>query len=355
MYRRASSHHNFKRTSTPSAQQQAKELFRMSPTNGTNGSSPMSSLSCESDDMTNDGITLEEGVINLSQKIQSLQDQVNYLSEGQISNEDRYTRVKQENQNLLTKIHSLEEQLRDIEIQSDERREEEEHRYRDLMARHERERSQESEQYLNRIYSLQQELLEAKEESKNYKSIVERLQNAKTELEELINDKTIEIEALILEITKLRDVVHKREDENNVNSRLIEVLNQELCDMKAPKLVETKKTRTMSSSDDIDMLYNSEIDRQLKELKEENRGLREANEELSALLLNNGLEEGRNLLRQGEVASSLATELGNYNSDQLRVALKEQQEVNVKLRAYIDGILLNIVENYPQLLEVKNK
>ena len=38
---------------------------------------------------------------------------------------------------------------------------------------------------------------------------------------------------------------------------------------------------------------------------------------------------------------------------QLRKGLMEQQEVNNELRRYIDTVLMNIIENYPQLLEVK--
>jgi hypothetical protein len=38
---------------------------------------------------------------------------------------------------------------------------------------------------------------------------------------------------------------------------------------------------------------------------------------------------------------------------QIRSALKDQRDVNIQLRTYIDGILMNIIEKYPELLEVR--
>lgn len=39
---------------------------------------------------------------------------------------------------------------------------------------------------------------------------------------------------------------------------------------------------------------------------------------------------------------------------QLQIAYQDKEDENQRLKHYIDTILLNIVENYPQLLEVKS-
>jgi Rab11 family-interacting protein 3/4 len=38
----------------------------------------------------------------------------------------------------------------------------------------------------------------------------------------------------------------------------------------------------------------------------------------------------------------------------MRKALKDQQDVNSHLRHYIDTVLLNIMDKYPELLEIRN-
>ena len=107
-----------------------------------------------------------------------------------------------------------------------------------------------------------------------------------------------------------------------------------------------------------------ELHEEMSTLRAKNVQLQEAYEELQATLLHASVEQGR-LLTAGE--NSLAGELDAMTHDELvtpqdadtvakmQQALKEQQQVNAQLRCYIDGMLLNIVENHPQLLEVKQR
>ncbi len=246
------------------------------------------------------------------------------------------------------------------------------------MARLEREKSQELEKYVGQILALQKELFEAKEEVKRHQQTIDTLQSNKLDLESTIQDKEAEIESLNEEIAKLKDVIRKQSEESHANSTLIEALNHEVATIRQSSDLTKLEHHRMAHESEVNNI-NVELEKQVRSLKEENHSLKESNEELTAQLLNNHLIEGKSLLKEGEAISSLANEISDLNIEQvsqmifnhknlcltqhlicvifllqLKTTLKEQQDVNAKLRAYIDGILLNIVENYPQLLEVKS-
>lgn len=314
-----------------------------------------SSISYDSDDMYTDQLSLEDDVQDLSQKVQFLEEQVTALSHSQTNNEDRYSKVKQENAILTTKIRSLEEQIRELEIRSEEKSKEEQKQLKEAMARHEREKNQEIEQYASRLYNLQQDYLQLKEEAKQLKAHIEKLKQEKFYLQEQLTESSSELANLQEEHKKFKELAYREREEHihekTATARLLQELNQELEELRRYRQdIESSHSPILL---ELPSSYH-EIEKELRRLKEENSALREANEELQAQILSSGIKQGQCLLRQ-EAATSLAEELENLSKDEVMTALREQQEVNAKLRAYIDGILLNIMENYPQLLEVKHK
>ncbi|XP_076312145.1 rab11 family-interacting protein 4A-like isoform X2 [Tachypleus tridentatus] len=336
----------------------ASQLFRSGTPNShaQPSNSRRSSISCDStEDMYTD-MSLEDDVMDLNQKVQMLQHQVTVLTENQTTNDDRYSKVKQENAALLNRIHSLEELIRELEIRSEERIKEEERHLKESLNKQERDKAMEIELYSNRLYCLQQEHFEIKEEVFKFKQQVEKLKHEKTNLQEQLADTSSELCSLQEEQHKLQELSRREREEfaneRKANAQLLKDLNQELDDLRRYHQ-ETENIRRSCSPSMLDLPARyQELECQVHNLREENRCLREANEELQAQLLNNGVLEGRSLLNQK--TTSLAEEFENLSKDQVMEALKEQQEVNAKLRNYIDGILLNIVENYPQLLEVKS-
>ncbi|CAL1300360.1 unnamed protein product, partial [Larinioides sclopetarius] len=286
-------------------------------------------------------------------QVNELQQQVATLTDNQMNTDERYIKVKQENAALQNKIHSLEEQLRELEIRSEERIETEQQKFKEIMARCERESKQEVEQYASKLFALQKEYMEMSEESLKLKTLIEKLKQEKHDLQQQLLECTTELLNLREDHMRLQQAVQREREEFQIertnNNKLLEELTKEL--EKHSDMQPDTRLRSPSLLE-LPAQYR-ELQQELRKVKDENKLILETNEELNAQLLANSLQEGRTLVNQNS-AVSLADEFETLTKDEMMKALHDQKEVNAKLKSYIDGILLNILENHPQLLEVKN-
>lgn len=338
----------------------------------------------EISDLINSSSLEEEQVHDLSQRFEQLQRQVEVLSETQASQDDRYRRSRQENDELLNKIHCLEDQLRELEVNSEIRAQEDERRFKKAMAKQMTVKSQECEQHLNANYLLQQDIIALQKDLLKSEALIRTLRSEKETIELELNEKNSELLSLDDEVHKLKLLVSSLKEEETVKSNLISILNEELegnqkrshkdeCGNQSrhsgeqstisSKQMLSSSRRSSITSDFCDDLVSSKsvnnkmlkeidaLEANMSKLRNEIKRLKETNEELQAQLLNVQLEEGRSLIQEGNKSYSLADELGHIDVQKLMRALKEQQEDNARLRKYIDDILLKIVENNPEILE----
>ncbi|KAL1129241.1 hypothetical protein AAG570_013770 [Ranatra chinensis] len=293
-----------------------------------------------------------------------LQQQMNVLADNQNHTDERYTRAKQENATLQARVHMLEEQLREVELRAEERLAEEERRHRELVARVDREKQLQVENCAIRLQTLELENSSLKDEATRCRTQADKLKSEKQKLEEHARENDCTISLLKEEILLLREQEHRYKENSNANQQLIEELSLEVERLRSEQNQALAELSIRSIG--ISETAHEELQAQFTSLRDENRRLQEAHDEMQAIMLTRSVEEGRSLLtggahNKGSLAAELeamsqdevGTNLINLHLVQVRTALKEQQEVNAQLRAYIDGILLNIVENYPQLLEVK--
>ncbi|XP_054012355.1 rab11 family-interacting protein 4A isoform X2 [Hylaeus anthracinus] len=334
--------HSWLRTSlrrTPSCQ-----LYR----SGSFNSSGRGSNCDPADDMYSD-VSLEDDVIDLNHKVQMIQEQMHALVDTQSVGEERYARAKQENATLQARILMLEEAAKDAETRAEERLQAEQRRHREWASRLERERQLQLENYAIKLRSIELEGASTREEVVRLREQLEKVRAEKSRLENNLEEVRTDVEIA-------------REGERQATCRANEIQHQ----------LEAAREELSMRIEDQQRI--EELMQQVAQLQAHNKSLEESRDELQAAA---ALQAGRELLMlnpcnsTAEKGPSLAVELlAGMNQDQMdgqilgdygdlssisemRQALKEQQEVNTQLRAYIDGILLNIVENYPQLLEVK--
>ncbi|KAM5125935.1 rab11 family-interacting protein 4-like [Mantella aurantiaca] len=98
----------------------------------------------------------------------------------------------------------------------------------------------------------------------------------------------------------------------------------------------------------------AELEQEIKRLKLDNQKLRDQNDDLNGQILSLSLYEAKHLFSTQTKAQSLAAEIDSASKDELMEALKEQEEINLRLRQYMDKIILAILDHNPSILEIKH-
>ncbi|XP_030571341.1 rab11 family-interacting protein 4B isoform X6 [Drosophila novamexicana] len=343
---------SLRRTPTSSGRRQissnalASQLYRSSSFNSSGRSS-----NCDTtEDMYSD-ISLENRH-DYDYRLELLQRKVDDLSDTQNIAEDRTTRTKTEYAVLQARYHMLEEQYRESELRAEERLAEEQKRHREILARVEREASLQNENCQMKIKATEIEANALRDEAQRLRVLCDKQANDLHRTEEQLELARDQIAALQQEYDEQLQTVRRHEQEKKSTEELMLELSREL-----QRAREENGARAMPTTSP-ESIRLEELHQELEEMRQKNRSLEEQNEELQATMLTNqatmltnGVEQGRHLLNG--TLNNLAQELEEMSQAQLQQAFQEKEDENVRLKHYIDTILLNIVENYPQLLEVK--
>ncbi|KAM6939742.1 rab11 family-interacting protein 4B isoform 2-T2 [Xenentodon cancila] len=322
--------------------------------------SNLSSSNGSTEDLFRDSI--DSCDIDINEKVSSLEKKVAELENEILLNGDLKSKLKQENTQLVHRVHELEEQLKDQETRAEQNLQEELRRHREAYAKMERDKNTQIELLSSRAKQLEDENVDMSLNMCRLKSQTEKLDEEKQRMTDKLEDTSLrlrdEMDLYRKMMDKLRQNRQQFQKEKDAMQELIEDLRRELEHLQLFKLEAEKPGRGRSSSSGLaDFSSRSrevELEHEVKRLKQENQKLKEQNDDLNGQILSLSLHEAKNLFATQTKAQSLAAEIDNASRDQLMEALKEQEEINLRLRQYMDKIILSILDHNPSILEIKN-
>ncbi|XP_027138900.1 rab11 family-interacting protein 4B isoform X2 [Larimichthys crocea] len=322
--------------------------------------SNLSSSNGSTEDLFRDSI--DSCDIDINEKVSSLEKKVAELENEILINGDLKSRLKQENTQLVHRVNELEEQLKDQETRAEQILQDELRRHREAYSKMERDKNTQIELLSNRVKQLEEENGDIAANMGRLKSQTEKLDEEKQRMTDKLEDTSLrlkdEMDLYRKMMDKLRQNRQQYQKEKDAMQELIEDLRRELEHLQLFKLETERPGRSRSSSSGLADFNNRtrevELEHEVKRLKQENQKLREQNDELNGQILSLSLYEAKNLFATQTKAQSLAAEIDNASRDQLMEALKEQEEINLRLRQYMDKIILSILDHNPSILEIKN-
>ncbi|XP_074475105.1 rab11 family-interacting protein 3 isoform X2 [Sebastes fasciatus] len=308
-------------------------------------------------DLTRDILELADN--DITDKVLLLERRVAELEKESESSGEQHTRLRQENLHLVHRANALEEQLKEQELQADEQLEKETRRHKEALIKLERERGLELENLQARLQQLDEENSELRSCVPCLRANIERLEEEKRKLQdetEAMCDKLEEeTESRRKMADKLSHERHQSQKEKELTQELIEDLRKQLEHLQLYKLeAEAKRGRTPGAGlqEYQTRTREAELEQEIKRLKQDNRTLKEQNDELNGQIINLSIQGAKNLM-SASFSDSLAAEINNVSRVELMEAVHKQEEINYRLQDYIDKIIVAIMECNPSILEVK--
>ncbi|XP_040918957.1 rab11 family-interacting protein 4A isoform X3 [Toxotes jaculatrix] len=296
--------------------------------------------------------------LDITEKVSYLEKKVTELESDSLANGDIKSKFKQENTQLVHRVHELEEQVKDAETRAVQSLEEETKRHRETYTKMERDRNTEMDLLRNRVHQLEEENGEMKLNVCRLKSQTEKLDQEKQKMTDKLEDTSLRLKDEMDLYRKIMDKLwqnrHEFQKEKEAMQELIDDLRRELEYLQLFKLEMEHPGKGKSLSEYNAKTREIEMEHEVKRLKQENHKLRDQNDDLNAQILSLSLYEAKNLFACHTKAQCLAAEIDNASRDELVDALKEQEEINLRLRQYMDKIILAILDHNPSILEIKS-
>ncbi|XP_024145594.1 rab11 family-interacting protein 4B isoform X2 [Oryzias melastigma] len=343
--------------------------------------SNLSSSNGSTEDLFRDSI--DSCDIDINEKVSSLEKKVAELENEIVINGDLKSKLKQENTQLVHRVNELEELLKDQETRAEQTLQEEVRRHREVYIKMERDKSTHIDLLNSRVKQLEDENTEMSLNLCRLKSQTEKLDEEKQRMTNKLEDTSLrlkdEMDLYRKMMDKLKQNRQQFQQEKEAMQELIEDLRRELEHLQLFKLEAEKPGRSRSSSSGLADLScrtrEVELEHEVKRLRQdflppefhqlvlsgaglgpgvmENHKLKEQNDDLNGQILSLSLFEAKNLFATQTKAQSLAAEIENASRDQLMDALKQQEEINLRLRQYMDKVILSILDHNPSILEIK--
>uniref|UniRef100_A0A1A8CDQ0 RAB11 family interacting protein 3 (Class II) n=1 Tax=Nothobranchius kadleci TaxID=1051664 RepID=A0A1A8CDQ0_NOTKA len=308
-------------------------------------------------DLTRDILELADN--DITDKVLLLERRVAELEKESEASGEQHARLRQENLHLVHRANALEEQLKEQELQADEQLQQETRRHKDALSKLEREKSLELENLQARLQQLDDENSELRSCVPCLRANIERLEEEKLKIQdevEILSDRfQDETESRRKMADKLSHEQHQNQKEKESTQELIEDLRKQLEHLQLYKLeAEAKRGRTPGAGlqEYQTRTREAELEQEIKRLKQDNRSLKEQNDELNGQIINLSIQGAKNLMT-ASFSDSLAAEISSVSRAELMEAVHKQEEINYRLQDYIDKIIVAIMESNPSILEVK--